>query len=75
MSNETMQTLRTNTVQGFGVKAWHYREGISSQPFPDAIPEDVVAGMFPRLWKYLTATRHTNNHARRCERGGVDTEP
>ena len=49
MSNETMQTLRTNTVQGFGVKAWHYREGISSQPFPDAVPEDVVAGMFPQI--------------------------
>ena len=49
MSNETMQTLRTNTVQGFGVKAWHYRQGISSQPYPGAVPEDVVAGMFPQI--------------------------
>lgn len=49
MTQESMQSLRTNTVQGYGVKAWHYREGISSQPFPGAVPEEVVAGMFPTI--------------------------
>ena len=49
MSRETMETLRTNTVQGFGVKAWHYRAGVSAEPYPADVPEEVVAGMFPQI--------------------------
>lgn len=49
MSNESMTTLRTKTVQGFGIKPWHYSEGVSAPPYPDAVPEDVVAGMFPNI--------------------------
>jgi len=54
MSNETMQSLRENTVQGFGIKAWHYREGISAAPYADAVPEHIVAGMFPHIDEAVT---------------------
>jgi hypothetical protein len=49
MTRESMATLRSSTVQGYGVKAWHYRQGISAEPFPADVPEDVVAAMFPTI--------------------------
>lgn len=49
MSAETIETLNRNTVQGYGVKAWHFKEGVSREPFPDAVPETVVSDLFPRL--------------------------
>lgn len=49
MTRESLSTLRSSTVQGYGVKAWHYRQGISAEPFPADVPEDVVAAMFPTI--------------------------
>ena len=49
MSKETLKSLQTNTVQGYGVKAWHYREGESRVPFEDAVPENFVEDLFPRI--------------------------
>jgi phage/plasmid-like protein (TIGR03299 family) len=63
MTRESMESLRTNTVQGYGFKAWHYREGISAEPYPAAIPETVVADMFPTITEvpngYQTPTEIT----------------
>lgn len=49
MTRESLATLRSNTIQGYGIKAWHYRKGISAEPFPAAVPEDVVAALFPAI--------------------------
>lgn len=49
MSKETFATLSKNTVQGYGVKAWHYKEGVSPEPFAGPVPEQVVADLFPRI--------------------------
>lgn len=49
MSIETFETLSTNTIQGYGVKAWHFKEGLSPEPFAGPIPEQIVADLFPRI--------------------------
>lgn len=49
MSKETFQSLAQNTIQGYGVRPWHFREGVSPEPYADAVPEQVVADLFPRI--------------------------
>lgn len=47
MSQESLQWLNENVITGYGVKPWHYREGISREPFDGPIPESVLASFFP----------------------------
>lgn len=49
MSMETLDALRSNTIQGYGVKAWHFREGVSPEPYPGPIPESAIEGLFPTI--------------------------
>lgn len=56
MSQESLTWLNENVLTGFGVRPWHYREGVSTAPFEGAIPEERVAALFPELLTEDVAT-------------------
>lgn len=78
MSKESLDWLNQNTIVGYGVRPWHYREGISREPFEGPIPESVLASFFPviaeRAEQWVDAQGNTRGDYGRKRLVRQDTE-
>lgn len=47
MSQQSWTWLNENVITGFGYKPWHFREGISRDPFEGEVPQEEIEKLFP----------------------------